>query len=101
MSLNMGLRSAPGMGPAAIVSLSGFLLGSSSLPEPDQALRRTPIFLGHGTRDQVVLPLWQFEIADILKSKGFEAVQSHRYSVDHSLHPDEARDVQDFLRRLV
>jgi predicted esterase len=101
MALHCGLNAVPQEEPAAIISLSGFLLGVSRLAEPNAALRSTPIFLGHGKRDQVVLPLWQFEVKDTLEQKGFNKVTTRRYEADHSLHPDEVRDVQAFLRELI
>ena len=98
MALRAGLQAAPHEAPAAIVSLSGFLLRSHRLPVSQDGPRQTPIFLGHGIRDQVVLPLWQYEVAEILRTRGYDRVAVHRYATEHSLHPDEMKDVQTFLR---
>lgn len=103
MALRVGLRQAArGPAPAAIVSLSGFLLGSHLIPPAaDTARARLPIFLGHGTRDQVVLPLWQFEISGALGAKGYSNIACHRYPADHTLHPDEVKDTARFLGSLI
>lgn len=101
MAMHCGLSAAHDGAPAAIVSLSGFLMGGHRLEKPSPALARTPIFLGHGTHDQVVLPLWHFETIDIFHSLGYSNLQAHCYAVAHSLHPDEVNDVRMFLKGVI
>jgi phospholipase/carboxylesterase len=101
MALHCGLSSALGAAPAAIVSLSGFLMGGHRLEKPSPSAARTPIFLGHGTHDQVVLPLWHFETIDILNQLGYSNVHSHCYAVAHSLHPEEIKDIRALLKDVI
>lgn len=101
MAMHCGLSTALGSAPAAIVSLSGFLMGGHRLAMPSPSAARTPIFLGHGTQDQVVLPLWHFETIDILNQLGYSNVNSRCYAVAHSLHPEEIKDIRAFLKDVI
>lgn len=99
MALHTGL-SLP-VPPAAIVSLSGFLMGAHRLAPSTDVTQSTPVFIGHGLQDQVVLPLWYYETLDLLRERGYGKIQNRAYPVGHSLHPQEVRDVREFLRGII
>ncbi len=95
VSLLAGLGSSTP--PAGVVSLSGFLMGAHTLSAETPSQRGVPLFLGHGTQDEVVLPLWHFETHERLKELGFEKIKAETYPVAHSLHTRELADVRQFL----
>ena len=82
----------------ALVSLSGFVLSSIEISKLSNAAHTIPLFLGHGLKDEVVLPLWHYENRKILEDIGFVNLTSKTYSVGHSLHPKELDDVREFLQ---
>ena len=65
MSLDVGLRRNPA--PAAIVGLSGMLVGGETLPHFDSA---APVLLLHGDMDQVIPPQALFMSANALGAAG-------------------------------
>ena len=87
--------------PGAIVSLSGFLMGSHRLPAPSNAAQKIPIFIGHGSHDQVVLPLWYYETVDLLKLAGYEKIEYHSYPAAHTIDSTEMNDLRIFLKGLI
>ena len=86
---------------AGVIGLSGYLpLAESLLQERHSANANTPIFLGHGTHDPVVLPAWGSGTRDALQALGYP-VQWHSYPMEHSLHPQEIADLSRFLQQVL
>jgi phospholipase/carboxylesterase len=95
MALLTGLRHPERL--AGIVGLSGYLpLAALTAAEAHAANRATPIFLAHGTQDDIV-PLARAEASrDALRALGYD-VQWHSYPMAHSLCMEEVGDLGQFL----
>ncbi len=95
ISLQVGLRFPHKL--AGIMALSGYLPLAKSLPlEKSEANCNTPIFMAHGIWDAVVIPERAEASVDILEKLDYQ-VDWHTYPMEHSLHPDELRDISNFL----
>lgn len=99
MSLQAGLRHPERL--AGIIGLSGYLpLAATTQAERSSASLQTPIFLAHGTHDEVV-PLQRGEASrDALKAMGYE-VEWHEYLMGHSVVPLEIEELNDWLLRVL
>lgn len=99
MALLTGLRQPERL--AGIAGLSGYLpLAALTAAEAHAANRATPIFLAHGTQDDVV-PLARAEASrDALRALGYE-VQWHSYPMAHSLCREEVDALGAFLARVL
>ncbi|WP_295545953.1 dienelactone hydrolase family protein [uncultured Pseudacidovorax sp.] len=99
MALLTGLRHASPL--AGIVGLSGYLpLADRTATERHAANQATPIFLAHGTRDNVVV-LPRAELArDTLQGLG-HAVEWHAYPMEHTVCMEEIADIAAFLQRVL
>ena len=97
IALQAGLRHANRL--AGIVALSTYLpLEESLAAEGAGANKATPIFMGHGTQDDIV-PLRLAELSrSQLKSKGYE-VEWHTWPMPHSVCGEELEEVAAFLSR--
>lgn len=96
LALHTGLRHAQPL--AGIVALSGYLpLAASLAAEAHAANARTPVFLAHGTMDNVV-PLRLGEITRGLLEKNNYIVTWHTYPMPHSVCAQEIADIAGFLR---
>ena len=95
--LHTGLRYPQRL--AGIMALSTYLpLDQSVADERHAANHSTPIFMGHGSHDQVV-PLALAEMSrDYLLELGYR-VEWHRYFMEHSVHPDEIADISAWLQK--
>ena len=95
MSLQVGLRFPHKL--AGIMALSGYLPLVNSLPlERSVANNDTPIFMAHGTWDEVIIPERAEASAEVLEKLGYQ-VDWNTYPMEHSLHPDELTDISRFL----
>ena len=99
MALMIGLRHTERL--AGIVGLSGYLpLAATTAAERAAANHDTPIFLGHGTRDGVVVLARAEASRDALKALGHD-VEWHAYPMEHSVCPQEITDLEQWLRRVL
>lgn len=99
MVLHTGLRHAQPL--AGIMALSGYLpLADTLAAERHPANQHTPIFMAHGSEDPVVAPARAEASRDLLRPLGY-TVQWHSYPMPHSVHPQEIRDISDFLRQVL
>lgn len=99
MSLLTGLRYKERL--AGIVGLSGYLpIASTTLAEKSDANALTPIFLGHGTQDNVVVPERGRASRDMLKALGYH-VEWHEYPMAHSVCIEEIEDLNAWLLRVL
>jgi phospholipase/carboxylesterase len=99
IALQAGLRHADRL--AGIVALSTYLTLEESLEsEAAAANRATPIFMGHGTEDQVV-PLRLAELGRAaLARRGYE-VEWHTWPMPHSVCGEEVEALAQFLVRVL
>lgn len=86
---------------AGIIGLSCYqLLAERFDAERSAANQSTPIFLGHGMQDPVVLPVLGEEACRRLRAAGY-TVDWHAYSMPHSVCPQEVSDIAAWLRRVL
>jgi phospholipase/carboxylesterase len=99
MALHTGLRHAEGL--AGILALSCFLPVADTLAgEASPANRAVPIFMAHGTRDDII-PLARARRArDVLQGLGY-GVQWHEYPMPHSVSDTEVADLSRWLRTVL
>jgi phospholipase/carboxylesterase len=95
MALASGLRrEAP---VAGIAALSAYLpLASKTAAEMTAGGKATPVFMAHGTQDPVVAPAWGSRSRDALQALGV-SVEWRTYPMPHSVHPQEVRDLGDWM----
>lgn len=99
MTLFSGLRYPQKL--AGLMVLSGYLPLSEALTaEMSEANAKTAIFMAHGKQDSVV----PFEGARISKEfllKRGIPVEWHEYTMAHSLHPQEIRDISAWIQKVL
>jgi phospholipase/carboxylesterase len=99
MALLTGLRHREKL--AGIVGLSGYLpIASTTAKERDPANQHTPIFLAHGTHDEVVHLERAEASRDALQALGYP-VEWHTYPMGHSVSPQEIQHLDAFLTRVL
>ena len=99
MTLHTGLRLPEKL--AGMMGLSGYLpLASQTATERSAANARTPIFMAHGTQDEVVVPERGLQSRDQLRALGY-TVDWHEYPMGHSVCMEEIRDLEAFLQRVL
>jgi phospholipase/carboxylesterase len=97
IALQTGLRQAKPL--AGLLGLSCYLpLAAKIGQERDAASTDVPIFLGHGTADDIVPIKAGLAARDALAKLGCK-VEWHQYPMPHSVHPDEIADIGAWLRR--
>ena len=86
---------------AGIIGLSCYqVLATQFDAERLPANQNTPIFLGHGMQDPVVIPALGEAASRQLQAAGYE-VEWHAYSMPHSVCPQEVIDIAAWLRRVL
>ena len=99
MALLTGLRHRERL--AGIVGLSGYLpIAATTAKERDAANQHTPIFLAHGTHDEVVHLDRAEASRDALQALGYP-VEWHTYPMGHSVSPQEIQHLNAFLLRVL
>lgn len=95
IALYAGLRSAHKL--AGIMALSTYLPFADTLPEERHpANNDTSIFYGHGDFDPVI-PVAQGEQSyRLLSTLGYQ-VAWHNYAMEHSVYPEEIKDIGQWL----
>ncbi len=97
MALLTGLRHAERL--AGIVGMSGYLPLAATLPaERSAANADVPIFLAHGTQDEMVALPRATASRDALTALGY-AVDWHAYPMGHSVCMEEVADLRQWLLR--
>jgi len=98
IALYTGLRHAERL--AGIVGLSTYLPMADRLPaEAAKANRGLPIFMAHGTMDQVIRVEWGEASRRALVAAGYE-VEWHTYPMQHSVVWEEIEAVRAFVTRV-
>ena len=84
---------------AGIAALSGYL-DESSMPDDDVVSDKPPIFIGHGTNDQVIPIEAGQRSRDVLIARGID-VRYREYPAGHVITPEELTDVRYWLESLL
>jgi len=99
MTMQTGLRYPKKL--AGLMCLSGYLpIHGTVAAERSAANQDTPIFMAHGRFDDVVILPRATESRDYLKELGY-AVEWHEYDMQHSVSPQEVRDIGAWLRGIL
>lgn len=99
ITLQTGLRQPRRL--AGLLALSCYLpLASKVAAERDAASADVPIFLGHGTADDIVPIKAGLAARDALTALGCK-VEWHQYPMPHSVHPNELADIGAWFRRIL
>ena len=99
MALMTGVRHAQAL--AGIAGMSGYLpLADTTVSERSPANAHTPIFLAHGTQDEVVVMKRGADSRDFLRSIG-HPVEWHEYPMGHSVCMEEIGDLNAFLLKVL
>lgn len=99
MALLTGLRH--GRRLAGIAGLSGYLpLAMQTAAERSPANHQTPIFMSHGSHDEIVVPARGRGSRDALGALGY-AVEWHEYPMGHSVCMEEIADLQAWLMKVL
>lgn len=99
VALDTGLRHRERL--AGLVALSTYLIDPDSLEaEAAPANQRTPIFMAHGTADEVVRFDWGQASSKLLAEGGWP-VEWHSYAMPHSAVPEEIEEVGRFVVRVL
>jgi len=84
---------------AGVIALSAYLPLANSI-KPELA-KKTPIFMGSGQYDPIVLPLWSKQSVAWLIDAGYSELTSHTYLMEHSICTEEIRDLSHWLKTQV
>lgn len=99
MTLDAGLRYPRRL--AGLAPLSGYLFDPETLPtEMAPAQAGTPVFVAHGTFDDVVPIAGSRQATEALRRAGL-AVDFREYPMAHQITPEVARDLRAFLTRVL
>jgi phospholipase/carboxylesterase len=99
ISLQTGLRQPKRL--AGVMSLSAYLpLATTIAKERNAANNGVPIFLGHGTSDNVVPLTLGTASRDQLIKLGYD-IDWHQYPMPHSVCPEELADISAWLTRVL
>lgn len=93
MALFTSLHAMPTLG--GVIALSAYLPLASACEV--KLNLKTPVFIGSGRFDPMVLPAWTAQSVAWLKQKGFEHITVHDYPMEHSVCIEEIRDIAVWL----
>ncbi len=97
IALQTGLRHPKRL--AGLLALSCYLpLAATVEKERAAANRDVPVFIGHGTADDIVPLQRGLASRDALAKLGYKP-EWHQYPMPHSVHPDEIADIGAWFRR--
>jgi predicted esterase len=84
--------------------LSSYLLLHNKIKEflpSENPNKETPIFMGHGDSDPLVLPQWGQKTAEVLKGEGWKVELKMYRGLQHSADPQEIDDVEKYLNERI
>ena len=97
IALYAGLLSKHPLG--GILALSCYLpLQAEILPAITDANRPTPVFMAHGTSDDVIALRYGEQSYASLQASGIQ-VEWHTYAIAHSVSAEEVEDISTWLKR--
>jgi len=82
---------------AGVIGLSGYLAIANTIDTIGPNALKTPIFMGHGSNDQVLPIKFGKVSSDKLSEYGFNLAW-HDYPMDHSVCPQEVLDIKAWLQ---
>jgi predicted esterase len=86
---------------AALFALSSYFPQAEEiLPDSPQS-RDTPVFIGHGTADDVVMYDYGVQSAEGIRSQGWQVEFLRDEGLGHGISPDELEKLRSFLSRSV
>ena len=86
---------------AGIIALSAYLIGADQVDaEASSANRDVPIFMAHGTQDQVIALAWAEHSRDVLEAGGWP-LEWRAYPMDHAAVADELTAAGAFIQRVL
>jgi phospholipase/carboxylesterase len=95
VALYTALRHPEPLGGAA--ALSAYLVDGATLATEAAAVNRDlPLFMAHGTDDEVVLPAWGEASRDQLRDAGWR-VEWHQYPMGHAAAIEEIEALGRFI----
>ncbi|WP_115303978.1 alpha/beta hydrolase [Legionella beliardensis] len=80
---------------AGVIALSAYL--PLALECKPVMAKDTPIFLGSGLYDPLVLPVWTAQSKDWLMANGFNNITWKQYPMEHAICPTEIQDIANWL----
>ncbi len=95
MALYTGLHTDHAI--AGVICLSGYLPIAASCTA--NLARTTPIFIGMGVQDNVVIPAWTEQSVHWLQTQGFSQLSYHQYPMEHTVCAEELADVSVWLNQ--
>lgn len=99
MTLQTGMRHPEKL--AGMLCLSGYLpLANVVVNERTEESLSTPVFMAHGTHDNVVPFARARESKELLVSLGYQ-VEWHEYMMQHSLCLEEVQDISKWIRKVL
>lgn len=93
MALYTALNASSKLG--GIITLSSYLPLSREIKPV--LPKDTPIFIGSGLFDPVVLPDWTKQSELWLKAHDYHAISVHQYPMEHTICLDEVTDLSQWL----
>lgn len=86
---------------AGVIALSAYLIAPERLAaEASAANRDVPIFMAHGTHDQVIAFAWAEHSRDVLKAGGWP-LEWHAYPMEHAAGVEEIVAAGAFIARVL
>jgi phospholipase/carboxylesterase len=99
IALQTALRYPKKLG--GVLALSTYLPISATLPtEKNTENQAIPIFMAHGTFDEVITIQTSQHSRDFMQAEHYE-VEWHEYPMAHSVNLDEIEDIRAFLLRIL
>ncbi len=99
IALHLGTRFAHSL--AGIMSLSSYMSESEKLQaEAHHANQKTPIFVAHGTHDDVVPVFLGNAAFKVLESNGY-SVTWHEYAMQHNVCAQQLADISTWLQQVL
>lgn len=86
---------------AGIIALSAYLIGADQVDaQASSANRDVPIFMAHGTQDQVIALAWAEHSRDVLEAGGWP-LEWRAYPMDHAAVIEELAAAGAFVKRVL
>jgi len=86
---------------AGIIALSAYLIGADQVDaQASSANRDVPIFMAHGTQDQVIALAWAEHSRDLLEAGGWP-LEWRAYPMDHAAVIEELAAAGAFIERVL
>jgi predicted esterase len=101
MALHVALTNKNKMGGLLILSGLLFTFTAEELVNIQEPIRNTPIFIGHGSYDEVIPePLAKYTYKPLFE-KNFSNLVYKSYPEPHTISEDEVDDLRDFLSKFI